>query len=192
MRTPDPTSTPAAALADPAQIDAFARRRTRGAWWALLVIAVIAIGVAVFAARREPMAFAAAGAFIVVAALFVAAGNRKLNATWKGVVTGKRVREVRRNRRSGQRAVRVKEIHRLVDVRIESGGTRTVRVGEDAFTHYFAEGDRVVKIRGLGVPVKATLVDGAPRLCASCGVLQDPTATVCARCRCPIPDPARF
>jgi hypothetical protein len=179
-------------LAGPAEIDAFAGRRTRGAWWVFLVVAVIAGVVAAVAAPREPMAFAAAGAFLVVCALFTAVGNRRLNATWKGVVAGKRVREVNRQRKSGHRAVRLKEIHHLIDVRLDGGGTRTVRVGAEAFERYFNEGDRVVKIRGLGIPVKAVCADGALRLCGHCGVLLEPVATVCPRCRCPVPDPARF
>jgi hypothetical protein len=178
-------------LAGPAEIQRFLRLRARGAWWFFVALAIIALAVAVIAGKGQPAALLAAGGFIVATAIFTGLAKHKLGQAWKGEVVHKEVREIR-HRKDDDSAVRQIEYRFLIHVRIETGATRKVQVPRELFERYYAEGQRLVKISGLGMPVHATPPPGAASACPNCGGLQSPEIAICPRCKCPLPDPTRF
>jgi hypothetical protein len=86
---------PSLALAGPAEIQVFLRRRARGQRWFFAGVAVIALVVAAVAGKGDPAAFVVAGGFVAVMALFTYVGRRRLAARWRGEVVRKEVREIR-------------------------------------------------------------------------------------------------
>lgn len=185
------TPSPSPALAGPAEIQQYVRRRARWARWFFAALVASALAVAVVAGRGEPAALLAAGAFIVAAAVFSVIAKRRLGATWRGEIVRLEVREVR-HRNDDDSAVRRIEHRHLLHVRTADGAQRTVQVGPELHARYYAVGQTVLKLPGLGVPVQAHPASGAARACANCGALLAADALACPRCRCPVPDPARF
>jgi hypothetical protein len=182
-----PATTPPG-LAGRVEIEQFAQRRGKWAWWFFAGVTIVAFGVAIVAGKAEPVALATASVFVFAMAVFTAVARHRLAARWEGEVVRKEVRRVRRAKQEGDVVRRIELVH-FLHVRTSTGRTRQVRVGPDALERYYSVGDRVVKLSGLTAPVK--LAPGHPGLCPSCGVLLAPEVMICRRCQCPVPDPTR-
>ncbi len=185
------TPSPSPALAGPADIQAYLRRRSRWARWFFAALAATALVVALVVGRGEPAALLAAGAFIVVMFLFTLASKRRLAETWRGEIVRLEIRAARPDKDDDSAAGPTEHQH-LLQVRTGTGAQREVTVGPELHARYYAVGQIVTKLPGLPIPVQAQPPPGAARACANCGALLAADATGCPRCRCPVPDPARF
>ncbi len=121
------------------------------------------------------------GFFVVVFFLLARWSRRATQATWRGVISDKRVK-VESARGGGLASQR-----RVIAVESDSG-RHEIRVAASLYD-YFKAGDGVFKLAGFDWPEKLKL-DSASRACIVCGEPFDSEAVQCPRCAAPVPDHA--
>jgi len=121
------------------------------------------------------------GFFVVVFSLLARWSRRATQATWRGVVSDKRIKV--ESARSGG----LVDARRVIVVESDSGQHEIHAAA--ALYDYFHIGDGVFKLAGFDWPEKLQL-DATSRACVACGELFDNDATQCPRCAAPVPDHA--
>ena len=121
------------------------------------------------------------GFFVLVFFLLARWSRRATQATWRGVISDKRVKvePTRSGDSAGQRRVIV----------VESDSGRHEIRATAALYDYFEVGDGVFKLAGFEWPEKLE-PGGASRACLVCGEPFDSGVAQCPRCGAPVPDHA--
>ena len=156
------------------------RRNARRYAWFFFVVVVVGIGTLVRLEFDgwEADWFYATGFAALVTWVLAWRTRAAAESSWEGVVSGKRIKEVRRSSSSGDSSW-----SHIVDFEKNSGRRFRLRVGAELFGVY-EEGMEVEKVAGLLYPIPVGN-GGAVPFCPVCGGLMEASAESCPRCRAP-------